>query len=497
MNPTLSLDTQFAVAKLDPRVFGGFAEHLGRCVYEGMYDPGSPLADADGFRTDVIDAIRKLRMPVMRYPGGNFVSCYDWRDGIGPREKRPAKIDYAWQSVESNQFGTDEFMTWCKKVGTQPMKAVNLGTAGAQDAAALLEYCNLDTPTYWADLRRKNGAKQPYGVKLWCLGNEMDGPWQAGHVPAREYGLRANAAARMMKGLDPSIETVACGSSGNGMTTYLDYDRETLEIAWDNVDYVSAHRYSVNDANDTPAFLAEGVEIDRVLEDYAGLLNYVRGKKRSKKRVYVSFDEWNVWYKDRGGDGKWKAAPHLLEEVYNVEDALVVAQYLQSFIARADLVKVACLAQIVNVIAPLLTKKDGLLVQSIYYPIEMLATHAKGKSLRLNLQTPMYAAGARGECPAIHAAATFDEATGRVMVSAVHRDSKAATELSVSLADRTIGKIAETFLMTDSDMKRANTWEKPQAVKPTAAQAKVVDGTLRLTLPPQSHAVVVFETTKR
>ncbi|MGN6627950.1 MAG: alpha-N-arabinofuranosidase, partial [Tepidisphaeraceae bacterium] len=319
MNPTLILDTQFAVAELDPRVFGGFAEHLGRCVYEGMYDPGSPLADADGFRTDVIDAIRKLRMPVMRYPGGNFVSCYDWRDGIGPREKRPAKIDYAWQSVESNQFGTDEFMTWCKKVGTQPMMAVNLGTAGAQDAAALLEYCNLDTPTYWAELRRKNGAKQPYGVKLWCLGNEMDGPWQAGHVPAREYGIRANAAGRMMKGLDPSIETVACGSSGRGMTTYLDYDRETLEIAWDNVDYVSAHRYSANDANDTPAFLAEGVEIDRILEDYAGLLDYVRGKKRSNKRVYVSFDEWNVWYKDRGGDGKWKTAPHLLEEVYNVE----------------------------------------------------------------------------------------------------------------------------------------------------------------------------------
>src|SRR6185437_5499017 len=215
-----------------------------------------------------------LRMPVMRYPGGNFVSCYDWKDGVGPREKRPSRVDYAWQSVDTNQFGTDEFMQWCKQLGTAPMMAVNLGTGSVADAAALLEYCNLDTPTKWADERRKNGSKSPYNVKLWCLGNEMDGPWQAGHVPASEYGLRANNAGRMMKGLDPTIETIACGSSAIGMPTYLEYDRQTLEIAWENVDYISAHRYSNNDAGDSPAYLAEGMEIDRVLEDYSGLLGY-------------------------------------------------------------------------------------------------------------------------------------------------------------------------------------------------------------------------------
>ena len=497
MNATLTLDTQFAVADVDPRIFGGFLEHLGRAVYEGIYDPGSPHADANGFRLDVIDALKRLKMPVMRYPGGNFVSCYDWRGGIGPRADRPARLDYAWRSIETNQFGTDEFMQWCKQLGTAPMMAVNLGTGSTSDAAALVEYCNLDTPTKWADARRKNGSKQPYDVKLWCLGNEMDGPWQAGHVPAREYGLRANAAGRMMKGLDPTIETVACGSSSMGMKTYMEYDRETLEIAWDNVDYISAHRYSSNAKEDSPAYLAEGMEIDRLLADYAGLLGYVRGVKKSSKSVYVSFDEWNVWYRARGENGSWVQAPHLLEEEYNFEDALVVAQYLQAFIARADIVKVACLAQIVNVIAPMMTRKDGLLIQSIFHPIEMLAQHATGKSLQLELKTPTYAAGHRGEAPSLHAAATFDDKTGRVMVSVVHRDTKGPMEFDVTLANRTIGNVVSSYQLAGADLKLANTWEKPDVVKPSTAKTQVVDGVLKLTLPPTSHTVMVFETASR
>ena len=305
MRATLHLDTQHHVGDIDPRIFSGFAEHMGRSIYEGLYDPGSPLADANGFRLDVIEALQKLRMPLMRYPGGNFVSNYDWTDGIGPRDERPRRPDFAWKSIEPNQFGTDEFMAWCAQAKTEPMMAVNLGTKGATEASALLEYCNLPVGTYWADKRSANGHPDPYGVKVWCLGNEMDGPWQAGHVPAEEYARRADQAAKLMRGLDPTIELVACGSSGRSMPTYLNYDRITLEYCWNDVHYVSAHRYSNNHRNDTPWFLAEGVEIERIIDDYAGLFDYVRGLKRATKRVYLSFDEWNVWYKNMEMDGKW------------------------------------------------------------------------------------------------------------------------------------------------------------------------------------------------
>ena len=503
MSATLRLDTHHHVGPVDRRIFGGFAEHLGRCIYEGIYDPGNAhgLVDAEGFRTDVIAALKPLGMPIMRYPGGNFVSCYDWRDGVGPRADRPVRRDFAWRSLESNQFGTDEFLRWCKLADTQPMMAVNLGTAGAAEAAALLEYCNAPTGSAWSDLRKSNGSVEPYGVKLWCLGNEMDGPWQAGHVPAAEYGRRARAAGAMMKGNDPTIETVACGSSAIAMPTYLAYDRETLEIAWDSVDYVSAHRYSTNARDDTAWFLAEGVEIDRVLEDYAGLLDYLRGVKKTKKRVFLSFDEWNVWYRTFGGasvNGEWHFAPHLLEEWYDLQDALVCAQYLNAFIRRADLVKIACIAQIVNVIAPIMTRPEGLLLQTIYHPIAAMSRAVKPGcvSLRVALDSPSYKAGERGEVPAIDASAVFDPTTGVASVFLVNREGEATTT-SLGFADRTVVAVKETTQVADADPKAANTWAAPERVKPTTAKVTLDGGGVRVELPAYGFVAVTVETTAR
>ena len=492
MTTTLHLDTHHHAGPVDPRVFGGFAEHLGRCVYEGMYDPGNAhgLVDADGFRTDVIAALRPLAMPVMRYPGGNFVSCYDWRDGIGPRDQRPVRTDYAWRSLESNRFGTDEFMVWAKRLGTEPMMAVNLGTAGTADAAALVEYCNLPRGSHWADRRPVDA---PYGVKLWCLGNEMDGPWQAGHVPADVYAQRALSAANVMRGLDRSIQTVACGSSARTMATYLAYDRTVLEYAWDGVDYISAHRYSDNSRDDTPWYLAEGVEIDRVLADYAGLLDYVRGVKRSSKRVYVSFDEWNVWYRARHGrdvDGEWAHAPHLLEEWYDHQDALVCAQYLMAFLRRADLVKIACLAQIVNVIAPVMTRADGLLLQTIYHPIRMVRQRVPdgAVSLHVAVDGPTYRAGERGDVPAVDAAAVAFGDT--VSVFLVNRSAEPVT-VELALADRrTVGvRDAEVLAADPTD---GNTWADPDRVRPV----RLPHGD-RPTLPPTSFAAITLATAGR
>jgi alpha-N-arabinofuranosidase len=483
MNATLTLDTRFHAGEIDPRLFSGFLEHLGRAVYEGVYDPDSPLSDADGFRRDVIDALKPLRMPLIRYPGGNFVSNYLWTDGIGPRDRRPARPDYAWRSIEPNTFGTDEFAAWCRALGAQPMLAINLGTAGAKEAEALLEYCNLPAGTSWADRRAANGHREPYGVKVWCLGNEMDGPWQAGHVPAEEYARRAQQAGKLMKGLDPTIQLVACGSSGRFMPTYLTWDRIVLEYCWEEVDFISAHRYSENRRGDTAWFLAEGVEIERILQDYAGLLDYVRGVKRSRKRVYLSFDEWNVWYKNHEADGKWQRAPHLLEEVYNLEDALVCAQYLMAFLRHADRVKIACLAQIVNVIAPILTKRDGLLVQSIYHPFALMAAHTRGRSLRPALECPTYRAGERGEVPALDVAASLAE-DGALAVYAVNRSQSEDADLTVRLADAVATEVRGVDVLTGDDPKRANDWEHPRAVAPRPGQARIAEeGHIALRVP--------------
>jgi alpha-N-arabinofuranosidase len=472
MNATLTLDTQFHAGEIDPRIFSGFLEHMGRAVYEGVYDPESPLSDANGFRRDVLDALKRLRMPLIRYPGGNFVSNYLWTDGIGPRAQRPARPDYAWKSIETNAFGTDEFIAWCREAGTRPMLAVNLGTCGPKEAEALLEYCNLQAGTHWAERRAANGSREPYGVKVWCLGNEMDGPWQAGHVPAEEYARRAEQAAKLMKGLDPTVELVACGSSGRGMSTYLTWDRVVLEYCWNEVDYISAHRYSENRRNDTAWFLAEGVEIERVIRDYAGLIAFVRGMKRSDRNVYLSFDEWNVWYKNHEMDGKWQRAPHLIEEVYNLEDALVCAQYMNAFVRNADVVKIACLAQIVNVIAPILTRRNGLLIQSIYHPFALMAEHARGKSLRPALECPTYRAGNRGEVPVLDVAASLAE-DGSLSLFIVNRSQTEDAELVVRVADAAVTEISGVDVLTGNDPKAANSWENPNVVTPQAGQARV------------------------
>lgn len=491
--PTLTLHSQFNAGPIDRRLFSGFLEHMGRSVYEGAYDPASPLSDEHGLRKDVIAALRAMDMPLVRYPGGNFVSTYDWTDGIGPMHKRPRRPDFAWKSIEPNTFGTDEFVRWCGKVGTAPMMAVNLGTHGAQKAGDLVEYCNLKTGTHWADQRAANGHRDPYGIKVWCLGNEMDGPWQAGQVPADEYARRADQAGKVMKGLDPSIELVIAGSSGRGMQTYMEWDRTILEYCWDRVEYISAHRYSGNYQNNSASFLAEGVEIDRILDDYVGLIEYVRGLKRSNKRVQISFDEWNVWYKNREMDGKWTEAPHLIEEVYSFEDALVCGQYMNSFIRHADFVKIACLAQLVNVIGPLLTKRDGLLVQSIYHPFVLLSKHARGVSLKPALNVPTYKAGDRGEVPAIDAAATLDKEKGTLTLSLINRQPGKTHTLDVNFADMAITSVVDAQVMHDRDLKAANTWEKPGRIVFKKASPKVAGGGLTVKLPGPSMTVAVVK----
>ncbi len=492
MKPTtITLHTRFQIGQVDPRIFGGFLEHMGRAVYEGIYDPDCPHADEDGFRTDVLEALRRLDMTVMRYPGGNFASGYHWTDGVGPREERPTVQELAWKSIEPNLFGTDDYVKLCRKMGWQPMLTVNLGTGTPEEARNWVAYCNAPTGTTYADMRFANGSAEPHDVKLWCLGNEMDGPWQLGHIPADRYALRAQQAAKMMKIVDPSIELVACGSSGPHMPTYADWDRQVLERVGDLADYVSLHRYVGNPDDDTHDYLAITRSIDQQIEEIDAVCRYVQAKRRSEKRAYLCFDEWNVWYRNMEMDGESQIAPHLIEEVYNLEDALVVAGFLNSFIRHADVVKVANIAQIVNVIAPVLTRDDELLIQSIFYPFEMFSRRRQGVSLRAVVDGPAYESESYGQVPMIDTSAILDGA--RLHLFATNRSVDEAAIVRLALVDRHVTGLESGELLTAPDAKAANSFAEPDVVRPRPFEGtSVAEGQAEVELPPLSLAAVTF-----
>ena len=490
-------DARRTLAPLQREVFGSFLEHLGRAIYEGIYDPQSKLSDSNGFRKDVLDEIHKLGVPIIRYPGGNFVSGYNWLDGIGPKTNRPAVLDKAWNAINSNEFGTDEFLAWCRLAGTQPLLGLNLGTGTPEQAAALVEYCNLDKGTRWSDLRRKNGIAEPYKVQHWCLGNEMDGPWQIGHMTASEYGLKAQDAARQMRSVDPSLKLVACGSSGPGMPTYLEWDREVLEQCYDYVDAISLHRYFGNEGQETGGdsskFLALNLSMERQIDEVAAVCDMVRGHKRSPKKLWLSFDEWNVWYRARTGDavnGHRQSAPHLLEEVYNLEDALLVGGLINSLIRKAERVQLACLAQLVNVIAPIMTNQNGLLRQTIYYPYSWALEFARGAALELLVESPTYDVTGMGTVSYVDVAATHQAEAGKFAFFLLNRDL--AKPHSVEIVwEGSAPRATDAVMLTGSDLKASNTFEAPSRVVPEKAEKPSSTGAhTTVELPPRSYTVV-------
>lgn len=494
------IDSRRTIAPLDPNVFGSFLEHLGRAIYEGIYDPANKLSDANGFRTDVANQIKKLGVPIIRYPGGNFVSGYNWLDGVGPKKDRPVTLDKAWNTLESNQFGTNEFMTWCKLVGTDPLMGLNLGTGTPEQAAALLEYCNVDQGTEWSDLRRKHGYAEPYNVKHWCMGNEMDGPWQIGHMTAAEYGMKAQDTARQMRYVypDPSLRLIACGSSGPFMPTYLEWDREVLEHCYEWVDGLSLHRYFGNTPEETGGssekFVALNLTMDRQIEETLAVCDLVRGHKRSPKQLWLSFDEWNVWYRERTGDavnGHRKEAPHLLEEIYNLEDALLVGGLVNTLLRHADRIKIACLAQLVNVIAPIMTNENGLFLQTIYYPYSWALHYAKGNVLDVLVQAPTYEVEKMDPVPYIDAAATVNPASGETAVFILNRDLAKPRTVEIVWEDRAPGQIANALVLTGDDLKAVNSFSAPQKVKPQPLQKPSnASGRTTFEVPARSYTIV-------
>ena len=489
---TFTVDPAFAVSSVDDRMFGTFVEHLGRCVYTGIYEPGHPTADEHGFRGDVLALTRELGVTVVRYPGGNFVSGYDWEDGIGPREERPVRLDLAWRSIESNQVGTDEFLQWTALAGLEPLLAVNLGTRGIDEARALVEYCNHPGGTARSDLRAANGHPEPYGVPLWCLGNEMDGPWQIGQKTATEYGRLAAEAGKAMKLVDPTIEFVACGSSGRSMPTFGAWEAEVLEQCYDVADYISLHAYYDPEVGDVESFLASSVDMQAFISSVIATCDHARAKARSDKQIDLSFDEWNVWNLSRVGDigaRAWEERPRLLEDVYTLADAVVVGSLLITLLRNADRVRIACLAQLVNAIAPIMTEPGGSAWrQAIFHPFAAASAVARGGVvLRVEPEASSIETGRYGAVPALEATAIWHDDRGELVILAVNRHRTEPLDLDVELPRMQLARCFAASTLSGPDAAATNTMDAPDRVRPEPLEGVTLEGDrLRATLPPLS-----------
>jgi alpha-N-arabinofuranosidase len=502
LRASIMVDPAVVVAPVRRRTFGSFVEHLGRCVYTGIYEPGHPKADDQGFRADVAELVRELGVTTIRYPGGNFVSGYRWEDGVGPVESRPRRLDLAWHSLETNAFGTNEFLAWTKAQGVEPMMAVNLGTRGIQEALDLLEYCNVREGSALASLRRSHGVLEPHGVTMWCLGNEMDGPWQLGHKTATEYGRLAAETARAMRMVDPDLVLVACGSSGSGMPTFGEWERTVLDLAYDQIDMISAHAYYEEKDGDRASFLASAVDMDHFIETVAGIADEVKEAKGGTKDIAISFDEWNVWYITRPESevpkGEWPQAPRLLEDVYTATDAVVVGGLLIALLRHSDRVHAASLAQLVNVIAPIMTDPGGdAWRQATFHPFALTSRHARGDVLDAVVESPRHATERFGEVASVDAVATWDREAGVGSVFAVNRDPARPLEFVIDATALGGATSAEGTVVVGADDDATNTSREPHRVAPRPLEVRREGTSLTVTLPPASWAMIRLESQPR
>lgn len=474
MKVSIKINKDNKISDIDNRIYSSFIEHLGRAVYGGIYDPGHPTADDMGFRKDVLELIEELKVPMVRYPGGNFVSGYNWEDGTGDRAKRPRKLELAWNSIETNEIGIDEYQEWAKRSSTEVMMAVNLGTRGADDARNLVEYCNSTTDTYYANKRRDNGFDEPFNIKLWCLGNEMDGDWQICTKRPQEYARIACETAKLMKMVDPSIELVACGSAGPQMSTFGEWEETVLREAYDHIDYLSLHSYYGNPENNTQEYMGSAVVMDKFIKNVVSICDKIKEEKKSDKYINLSFDEWNVWFHSNEQDKKiepWQVAPPLLEDMYNLEDAIVVGDLMITLLKNSDRVKVACLAQLVNVIAPIMTVTGGgIWKQTIFYPFKYTSCNGRGSAINADIQCGTFTEGKSENVPYVDAVAVLSEDGKQLSVFAVNRSVDEDAEIDLDISQFEGMKLVQHISMEGEDMKAGNSIDEPDKVTPVVKE---------------------------
>ena len=486
----IKIDTDRQIGEVNPLLFGNFAEHLGRVIYGGIYEEGGKLADQDGYRKDVLQATKDLGVSILRWPGGNFVSGYNWKDGIGPKDQRPARPDYAWGGIETNRFGTDEFLKYCERVGTAPYVCINAGLGSIEEARNWVEYTNGTRKTYWADLRRKNGREQPYNVKYWGLGNELDGPWQMGHKNAEDYAKFALEAGKAMRWIDPSIKLIASGSSNfRAEADWIGWNRTVLASTKNIIDYISLHTYIGNADNNLEKFLANGQNVDHYIDVVEGQIKAVQSGQDNPRPIYIAYDEWNVWYRARGGS---QTTPMGLEEVYNYEDSLAMGMFFNSFFRHAHIVKMANLAQLVNGIAPIFTNKDGLFLQPIYFPIAEYAKQGGNIAIDTLVTAPTYRVGQRKPVNYLDVSTTLNKNSGTLFVNVLNRSEKDAI---VARIDNVTGQISgelQVWEMNHADLKATHTFGDDKKVRPTVktVNASVSDNGFDYTFPKHSLTIL-------
>jgi len=483
----IKIDTERIVGDIDPKIYGNFIEHLGRCIEGGVFDEGSPLAGSEGYRRDVLEASKKMGVTLLRWPGGNFSSNYNWMDGIGPRDQRPRRLEMAWGTVEDNRFGTHEFMKYTEMLGAEPYFCTNLGTGSWQQAQQWVEYCNSKEDTAMTRLRKQNGRAEPWKVAYWGLGNEMDGPWQMGHRSADDYGKFALEAAKLMKWTDPSIKLIAAGSSNYGPNAdWTGWNRTVLEHLKHHVDYLSLHLYVGNRDNNFGEFLASSVELDARIKTAAGIIDAALSGEPASRKIYIAWDEWNVWYRARGGEKE--RGRRILEERYNLEDALVVATFLNSFLNHAHVVKIANMAQLVNVIAPMFTSDRGMFLQTIYYPLQLVATNCRGKSLELFRDGPKYTSRRFGDVPYLDSSASYDN--GALVLNVVNRHPSEAIEGDIEIEDKQFSGSVEAWEINGPDIKAENDFGSTKVQATQKQPARAEGNRLRYAFPAHSYTML-------
>ncbi|MFB3827543.1 MAG: alpha-N-arabinofuranosidase [Bryobacteraceae bacterium] len=489
----IKIDTDRVVGEVHPHLFGNFAEHLGRCIYGGIWEENGRFSDPEGYRKDVMEAARGLGVTLLRWPGGNFVSGYNWRDGIGPREARPARPDHAWGDVESNRFGTDEFLRYCERLGVEPYICINAGLGTVEEARSWVEYCNEARPTYWAGQRRKNGREKPYGVKYWGLGNEIDGPWQLGHKNAEDYGKFALEAAKAMRRADPSIKLIASGSSNFGRgANWIEWNRAVLERLKNDIDYISLHTYIGNRENDFENFLAASEDIDHRIEVVQGLIRAAQSGQPNPRPIHIAYDEWNVWYRARGG-GEYETGRTRLEEIYNFEDALAMGMFFNSFFRHAGVVKMANLAQLVNVIAPIFTSKEGLFLQTIYFPIAEYARQKGSRALDVWVSGPQYQPRGRSPLGYLDVSATHDPKTGTVCLNVLNRSLRNDIEASIENQSGALAALGEVWELNHPDLKAVHGFGEDRKVRPAVRPLSVALSGNRFSYTFPRHSLTVLK----
>jgi alpha-L-arabinofuranosidase len=469
----IKVDPRRRIGEVDPRIYGGFIEHLGRCIYGGIFEEGSPLSDDRGFRKDVLRALDQLGLTSLRWPGGLFANGYHWEDGIGPRASRPRRFDAAWRDEDSNRFGTDEFIEYCRALGTEPAICVNMGTGTLSEAQAWVEYCNSSGNTHWANLRRGNGSEEPYGVRYWGLGNEMYGWYSIGGLDPEDYVKRATEFAKVMKAVDPSIQLISSGMNG-----WSRWDRVVLDGLAPLVDFHSIHIYT--GSNDYHSNVFAPHQAERALLACQGLISAIRYQQSVAHPIHIAYDEWNVWF--RAGNPPWGSLEDVpsetrLEERYTLSDALAVATFFNVFIRQCKTLRMANLAQMVNVLAPISTSEQGLLLQPSYHVFRLYSTLMRGSAVDVHVDGCTYTLSPEqetspwphrvadlGPFDLLDAVAVMDSGAGALTLAVVNRDLTEDIEATILIADtgRPLGGVA--YEINADTVNTVNTVDAPDGI---------------------------------